>query len=117
MELLTSLMALAGGVLLRLVLPAAVTITAVHFLRRLDARWQAQGQIRSRVASSAAVGPACWELMGCPDERRLHCPASVSGGPCWQAFRSADGALRESCLVCRIFLQAPIPAVATRSSV
>jgi hypothetical protein len=50
-------------------------------------------------------------MKGCSEEKRQNCPAfSQTGVPCWQVFRTKNGLLKEACLECEVFRQAPIPA-------
>ena len=95
------------GTLLRIGIPVAVTILVIVLLRRLDQRWQKQSLALPVV--SADVRP-CWEVKGCSAEKRKGCPAAAKPDvPCWQTFRSRTGTLREACLDCDVFQQAPVP--------
>jgi hypothetical protein len=100
---LYSVIAVLAGIAARIALPILVTALAVHFLRRLDARWQSE----AKNVPSRAEKPACWEIMGCSPARRKDCPGYVSALPCWQARRLSNGYLREECLACKVFLKAP----------
>ncbi len=104
MKDLYSVAAVLAGIAVRIAVPILVTALAVHFLRKLDARWQSEG----RNVPTRMEKPACWETMGCLPERRKDCPGYLSALPCWQARRSANGYLREECLACKIFLKAPV---------
>jgi len=98
---------LVFGTLLRIGIPVAVTILVIALLRRLDRRWQKESQSLPVVP---AGGKPCWEIKGCSAEKRKRCPAAAqTGSPCWQVFRSKSGALREDCLGCNVFRQAPVP--------
>ncbi len=96
------------GILVRIGIPVAVTILVIALLRRLDRRWQKQSLALPVIA---AGGRPCWEAKGCSQEKRKGCPAATNPDvPCWQIFRSRNGALREDCLGCDVFRQAPVPA-------
>lgn len=106
MENLNAFFAILIGLALRLAIPILITALAVLFLRRLDARWRTEGEsIPLKVQK-----PKCWEVFGCSTEERTNCPAAASELPCWQAKRLPNGYLREACLDCVIFRQAPIPS-------
>jgi hypothetical protein len=100
-------LAVIFGLLLRLGIPLAITILVFTLLRRLDARWQ-----REAAAEQHAPVPArpCWEVKGCSADKMKTCPAVAHPEtPCWQVFRSKEGALREGCLDCDVFRLAPAP--------
>lgn len=105
MEELRVLLAILIGIASRLAFPILITAIAVFFLRRLDARWQSEGQH----APVKVQKPACWEINGCPPARSAECPGRTSPLPCWQALRTDNGYLREECLGCAIFVKAPAP--------
>ena len=95
------------GLLLRIGIPAAVTALIFFLLRRLDKRWQKEAEAIPVINSQRP----CWEIKGCTEEKRQNCPAfSQTGVPCWQVFRTKNGLLREDCLGCEVFRQAPVPA-------
>ena len=106
MSELASMVAILVGITARLAIPILVTILAVYFLRRLDAHWQAEGQM----LPAKVKKPACWEVMGCSPVQRKTCPGFASALPCWQARRTTSGYLREECLICKVFLKAPVPS-------
>jgi hypothetical protein len=98
------------GFLLRYVLPLAGTVVVVWLLRWLDARWQAEAGRLPVSAPPVLAGPTCWQVQGCPPERRVTCPAFLNPTtPCWQLFRDRDGNLRAGCLACEFFRAAPAP--------
>jgi hypothetical protein len=105
---LNLLLAIVVGIAARLVIPIFVTILAVYFLRRVDARWQKEATI----PPTRLEKPACWEIKGCSPEVSKHCAGRTSPLPCWQARRTANGYLSEQCLTCTIFLKAPAPTLA-----
>lgn len=102
---------LMTGIGLRLGLPILLTVVVVYLLGKLDARWQSESG-RQRQAYRVLPGQrACWEQKGCSEEKKAQCPAyQDQGRPCWQVFRSADGRLKETCLGCKVFRSAPVPA-------
>ena len=111
---LSGLAAVLLGILLRFVLPIALTLLVVWYFRRLDAKWQleAQQQLRARLVLAAANRTPCWEQRQCSVERRADCPAYQSSPlPCWQVFRDQEGRLREACMECDVFLSAPVPVI------
>ena len=107
METLTPFLALCFGLLLRLVVPIAITLGLVSILRKLDARWQKEAQAEYSPVRRAE----CWDIKGCSTKQRQSCPALTSSLPCWQVFRFPNGYLREECLSCKVFLDAPIPKI------
>jgi hypothetical protein len=97
------------GMVLRLGIPVAVTIGVIALLRRLDRRWQKE----SLALPVIPAGKPCWEVKGCSDEKKKGCAAAANPQiPCWQVFRSGNGALKETCLGCDVFRQAPVPVKA-----
>jgi hypothetical protein len=104
MQSLNSTLALLVGLAIRLVIPIAITVIAVHFLRRLDERWETE----ARELPPVVQKPKCWEVRGCPPEPRAACLAFKSDLPCWQVFRLPNGYLREQCLICTVFVRAPV---------
>ena len=103
-----TLLAVLVGIGIRFVIPVGITILMIYFLRKLDARWQVEGQLASQ--TSSVEKPECWEANNCSPEQMEKCPGYQSAQPCWQEFRTKDGHLKEQCLGCGVFLQAPIPA-------
>ena len=115
--------AVAGLFLLRLGVPLAITAAVVWWLRRLDARWQAQAETESRrvlelkaePVAVAATQPArpCWEERHCAESVREHCPAYFQPAvPCWLARRAADGHLPAACADCARFTPVSAPVAA-----
>jgi hypothetical protein len=94
------------GILLRIGLPLASTAVLFFLLRRLDERWRKE----ARVFPVAVPGKPCWEIKGCSKAKIDNCPAAAQPKvPCWQVFRSKNGVLKETCLGCEVFRQAPVP--------
>jgi hypothetical protein len=102
-----TLFTLLLGLSVRILLPVGLTVLAVALLRRLDRRWQ-----KDVLALPVIDRPAkpCWEVRGCPAESKRACPAAAAPQiPCWQFFRNKDGIMKEDCLTCDVFRQAPAP--------
>lgn len=107
MEIFVSILAVLTGLLLRLAIPIAGTIIVIYFLRKLDAHWQAEAQCEP----IAVQKTECWKAKGCSPEQKKKCAAAASPLPCWQVFRQPNGYLREECISCGVFVDAPIPAL------
>ena len=105
MELITTLFALTVALFVRLALPIVITLVLVFILRKLDARWQEEAQHEPPMVEK----PECWKIKGCSPEQRKNCPAFSSHQPCWQVFRQPNGYLNEKCLICNVFIDAPVP--------
>lgn len=127
MEVLMDVLVILGMFLLRLGLPLALVLAVGYWLRRLDARWEAEARRQRPVVTPEplptvwpvgmpavwATGPAgavdvfglpCWQLRGCDPTRREQCPAyQQPDGPCWLARSEAEGALPAACATCLIF--------------
>jgi hypothetical protein len=106
MEHIHDLLPVLLGMTARLMIPILVTVIAVYFLRRLDARWEKD----ARNLPARVQKPACWESKDCPPENSRACIGRTSPLPCWQARRTANGRLREACLGCAVLIKAPAPA-------
>ncbi len=106
METLTSILVLLTGVVLRLIVPLALTVFVVVVLRRLDARWQTQAELERAMPEKGEA--VCWKELGLSSKA---IQARLSGGerPCWQVSRLPNGHLREECLDCEVFRDAPVP--------
>jgi hypothetical protein len=104
-----AVLTIVAGLLVRFGLPLIVMLLTIQVLRRLDAYWQAQGQLQAPMPLVMA-GPRCWEVRGCSEQNRARCPAYLHpDAPCWQNFRDRDGNLRPGCLVCDFFRAVPAP--------
>ncbi len=69
--------------------------------------WRGVHPETSPPASQGSRGH-CWEVKGCPLERRAACPAHQQPQlPCWQAMRLTLGRLQADCLDCERFLGSP----------
>lgn len=109
MDTLTSILYILAGLLLRLAVPILGTVLLVFFLRKLDERWQAEAELHPQVIDN----PECWKVKGCTPQQTESCKAYQSNMPCWQAYRLPNGYLKEECLSCQVFTQAPIPTLKT----
>ena len=107
METITALLALLIGLLVRLAIPILVTALLIVLLRRLDAHWQKEAHLPALVVAK----PECWKVKGCTPEQRADCAGAKSPLPCWQAYRLPNGYLREECLTCKVFTEAPAPTL------
>jgi hypothetical protein len=104
-------LAILFGLLFRLGIPIVLTGLAVYFLRQLDNRWKAEA-VNSSTAGSALMmaQTPCWERKNCPPERRATCTIYQHQNVlCWQQFRNEGGLLKDDCLECSVFREAPIP--------
>jgi len=108
MENWNVLLTIITGLVLRIGLPVAATAFVIFFLRKLDNRWRAEAKQNLLVPAYAPSQP-CWDVKKCSQEQRQNCPASEHNtSPCWQIFRSEQGTLKETCLGCDVFRQAPL---------
>ena len=105
MEALMSLLAVLTGLLVRLAIPIIVTTILIYFLRKLDSRWQVEAQLPVAVEKLR-----CWEIKGCTPDQMKDCTAGQSSLPCWQVYRLPNGYLRDECISCEVFHEAPVPA-------
>jgi hypothetical protein len=97
MNWLNTFLTVLAGFALRLAIPIFVTALSAHFLRKLDAQWQAEYKRQHQLPKVLQ-----------PEQRETYPPSSISQ-PCWQAFRQQDGRLKEACLSCEVFLGASVP--------
>lgn len=107
MEWINSIFAIVSGLLVRLAIPLFITALVITILRIVDKRWQEDAQ--QLPAAVNVDKPQCWDVNHCAPEQRRDCPSPRSSEPCWQVHRQANGYLREDCLTCVVFRQAPIP--------
>jgi hypothetical protein len=107
MEAIYSVLMILLGVVLRVALPIALTILAASLLHKLDARWQAEAELE--LETQAKDEMPCWKDLGLPIEQ-IKLRTTVTDQPCWQTHRTANGRLRETCLSCEVFFDAPVPA-------
>jgi len=104
-ETINTILAVLTGVVVRLIVPLSVTAFVVYLLRKLDARWQAEAaEENGRLVNGES---SCWLEQGLSmDESKRRVASSEQ--PCWQVHRSSSGYLREDCLDCDVFRDAPI---------
>ena len=89
-----------GMFILRLGVPLAITLAVGYWLRRLDAKWQAEALARKAEAALIEeekraepniemfkiIEQPCWVLKNCPEDAVASCPAHRhSELPCWLA--------------------------------
>src|SRR3569832_8931 len=108
METMTYLLTILAGLLIRLAVPIVGTGILIYCLRKLDDHWQTEAQL----SPISTQKPECWKIKGCPPEQRKKCVAVASSLPCWQVYRLPNGYLCEKCVSCKVFIEAPIPALA-----
>lgn len=108
MEWINSILVIVFGLLVRLAIPLFITALVIVILRAVDKRWQ--DEAKELPAAVNVDKPQCWDVKNCAPEQRRDCPSPRSSEPCWQVHRQANGYLREECLTCVVFRQAPIPA-------
>ena len=104
MHWINTFLTAAAGIGIRLLIPIAITAVAIILLRRLDTRWQSEASLQPVEINK----PECWKIKGCAKEIRKACKGAQSPQPCWQALRQPNGYLKEECLLCNVFRQAPI---------
>ena len=100
--------------LLRFGIPIALTALIVWWFKRMDSQWQRQTIERRASMGAESLTPIirCWLLNDCPEEKCQNCVAYQEQSiPCWQHFRSENGTLKEECLGCRVFRDAPVPII------
>jgi len=102
------ILAFVFGLIVRLGLPLLVTALIVIGLRRLDIRWQKEAEIERDLL--VRDEEPCWKEQGLSMEE-IKARAAESGKPCWQIHRLSNGYLREACLDCEVFINAPIPTL------
>ena len=111
MDTLMSFLYIVAGFILRLAIPIAGTLLLIFVLRKLDARWQAEAELRP----VSAIKPECWKIKECTPDQIENCAAVTSSLPCWQVYRLPNGYLNEDCLSCQVFTQAPVPTLKPQS--
>ncbi len=104
-----------GMFILRLGVPLAITLAVGYWLRRLDAKWQTEAQVRWEASQAQdkveaepemikVIEQPCWVLKECPEPVRFQCPAYQHPDiPCWLARRQAEGRLPVECSHCELF--------------
>ena len=114
MEAIYSVLVILLGLVLRVGVPIAITILLVHFLHKLDTRWQAEAELEKNTQLKDEM--PCWKDMGLPVEQ-IKLRTTTNERPCWQTHRLANGRLRETCLTCEVFLDAPVAASQSQARV
>ena len=105
---INAILAVMFGLFVRLILPLLVTMLIVVARRSLDIRWQKEAELeRSLLIRDEEP---CWKEQGLSMEE-IKARAAESGKPCWQIHRLSNGYLREACLDCEVFVNAPVPAL------
>ena len=105
---------IAGMFLLRIGVPLVGTLVVAYFLRRLDARWQAEAwaeweasHSQEEVIAEAKIlqpNESCWSLKGCDEADHANCAAPKQTDiPCWLARRRSEGKLPAECYNCAQF--------------
>jgi len=110
MESFQGFLLAAGWFVARFGLPVLATLGVCWLFKRIDTRWQAEGEAFRRETGADILAPSnrCWVLNDCPPEKRENCKAYKEKNiPCWQHFRAQNGELKERCLGCDVFLGAP----------
>ncbi len=103
----TSIFFVLTGLLVRLIVPLAITAVFVYLLHRLDARWQAEAVKEHNILLKEEL--ICCKKHGLTVEE-VRLKAVENGQQCWQLLRLPNGYLQEDCLDCEVFLTAPTPA-------
>ncbi|MCE9647040.1 MAG: hypothetical protein K8S20_13645 [Chloroflexi bacterium] len=104
---MNTILAVLTGLFVRLIVPLAITALVVFALRKLDARWQAEAELERKTLVKDEM--PCWKEQGLSTEE-IKFRAEKDNQPCWQTHRLSNGYLREACLDCEVFLDAPVPA-------
>ncbi len=100
------------GLIARLGIPVALTVLLARWLARLDARWQEEARrgVQPLPGANLIRNTGCWDVKHCAPEQKAKCLAFARQEiPCWQVFRQKNGALREGCTGCVVFVKAPVP--------
>lgn len=119
MDWLLQTVIILGMFVLRLGVPLAITLAVGYWLRRLDAKWQAEAQAQREAELSQQQAPLdaeikrpevtkepCWVIKACPEAVYQQCPAySQPHLPCWLARFRAGGMLPARCYRCTLFSQ------------
>jgi len=81
-------------------------------LSQIDSNWKKEALSQKKNLNNEGVITLmkCWVFNDCPPEKRGNCPAYQERYlPCWQLFRDDKDNLKDSCLGCPVFLNAPVP--------
>jgi hypothetical protein len=107
-----------GMFFLRLGVPLLIILAVGYWLRRLDAKWQAEAvarQAASQMLNNTDITPplemfqvieiSCWVFNDCPEAIRSQCPAFQQPDlPCWLARQRAEGRIPARCYNCELFV-------------
>jgi hypothetical protein len=107
MDTFTSIIIVLIGTVLRLIVPLLLTALVVYVLHKLDARWQVEAEQEKKLLVKDEM--PCWKENGISLEQ-MKMRLDAGERPCWQTYRLPSGHLREDCLDCEVFLDAPVPA-------
>ena len=112
-----------GLFFLRLIVPLTIMFAVGYWLRRLDAKWQAEAEARQKTAQRGQpvalqslplaaddvgqlIRERCWDLRRCASTKRAQCPAFAQPDVlCWQAREQAEGQLPAKCSGCELYAQ------------
>lgn len=100
------------GLVVRLGIPIGITFLVARWLAQLDARWQDEARRDALLLplGTQVRNTGCWDVKHCTPEQKAKCPAFARKEiPCWQIFRLENSALREKCIECNVFKDAPVP--------
>jgi hypothetical protein len=111
MDTVISFLYIFVGLLLRLAIPILGTMLLVFFLRKLDAGWQVEAELREQAMEKSE----CWKINGLTPQQPENAKANASSLPCWQVNRLPNGYLRDECLSCQVFTEAPVPTLKPES--
>lgn len=119
MDWLLETVIILGMFVLRLGMPLAITLLLGYWLRRLDAKWQAEAQVQQEAILSQqekwaepememlrVMKEPCWVIKTCPETVYSQCPAYHHPDvPCWMARFRAEGIIPAKCYRCTLFSQ------------
>lgn len=111
MDTVVSFLYIIAGLLLRLAIPILGTMLLVVFLRKLDAGWQAEAELHKQAIEKSE----CWKISGLSSQPTENAQANETPLPCWQVNRLPNGYLRDECLSCQVFTEAPVPTLKPES--
>lgn len=115
MDWLFGVPVIVGMFVLRLGVPLLITLGVGYLWRRLDAKWQAEAQLKQELDQAldkAAAEPGlldkaaqpCWSAKECDASVRANCAAPKQPNiPCWLARRRSEGGLPAECYNCDYF--------------
>lgn len=107
-QTIQDILVIAGMFFLRIGVPLLLVIGIGYLIQRWlepkAVQEQFEGMVRSAQERQAvASGKPCWEVKGCPEEKRATCAAaSQLEIPCWLARQIAGQPLPEGCATCQV---------------